>query len=91
MTAVASHFTVRVMVPDVWDHVALSVEAGTTVEALKRQALERVRARPGLDPDDYVVKFRGAAVLDEGLTLGALGARANSPFIVLLRRRQPVR
>lgn len=91
MTAVAGRFTVRVMVTDVWDHVALAVGADTPVVEIKRQALERARRRPATDADDYMVKFRGAAVLDERATLGALGARPGSAFIVLPRRRQPVR
>jgi len=37
------------------------------------------------------VKFRGAQVLDETISVGALGAGPNAPFIVLPARRQPVR
>ena len=91
MTAVAERFAVRVMVTDVWDQVFVAVSAATTVTELKRQALERTLRKPGLRLDDYVVKFRGAQVLDESLMIGALGARANSPFIVLPARRRPVR
>jgi len=40
---------------------------------------------------EYVVKFWGAEVLDESTTVGALGAVANSAFIVLPARRQVVR
>ncbi len=83
-------FAVRVMVTDVWDQVYLAVEPGTTVVALKRRALEQALKRP-VPVDDYIVKFRGAAVLDEGMTLEALGAVPNAPFIILPRRRQPVR
>ena len=91
MTAVAAPLLVRVMVPDVWDQVTLSLDAGTTVADLKRLALERARAHPVADLRDYQVKFRGAAVLDEQVTLAALGARNNSSLIVLPARRQPVR
>jgi len=38
-----------------------------------------------------MVKFRGAQVLDESITLAALGAVPNSPFIILPGRRKPVR
>ena len=41
--------------------------------------------------DDYIVKFRGALVLDESVSLGALGAGPNAPFIVLPAHRRPVR
>jgi hypothetical protein len=93
MTAplLADRFAVRVMVTDVWDQVFLAVAPGTTVVELKRQALSQALKRGGVRLEDYVVKFRGAAVLDESTTLAALGAGANAAFIVLPARRQPVR
>lgn len=91
MTAVGERFAVRVMVTDVWDQVYLAVEPQTTVAELKRQALERALKRVVVPLEEYVVKFRGGEVADEAVTLGALGARANSPFVVLPARRRPVR
>ena len=91
MTVVAERFAVRVMVTDVWDQVVIAVEPTTTVAELKREALTRALRRPGLPLDEYVVKFRGAALLDESATLAAVGAGANAPFIILPARRQPVR
>jgi hypothetical protein len=91
MTAVSERFAVRVMVTDVWDQVVLAVDPSTTVSELKRRALAQALKRAGVRLEDYVVKFRGAQVLDESTTLAALGARPNSPFIVLPGRRQAVR
>ena len=92
MTAVAAlPFTVRVMVTDAWDTLDLPVSADTRIGELKRRALEEALAGRAVDPGDYLVKFRGAAILDETVTLRTLGAQANTPFIVLPRRRQPVR
>ena len=91
MTAVQEKFAVRVMVTDVWDQVFLAVDPGTTVAQLKRDALARALKTNVVRPDDYVVKFHGAGVLDESTTLGALGAGANAPFIILPARRLPVR
>ena len=91
MTAVADRFAVRVMVTDVWDQVFLAADPGTTVAELKRQALTQALKRRDVRLEDYIVKFRGAQVLDEGTTLAALGAGANAPFIILPARRQPVR
>jgi hypothetical protein len=91
VTALASRFAVRVMVTDVWDQVFLAVEPTTTVAELKRQALAQALKRRDVRLDDYVVKFRGAAVADDAVTLAALGAGANAAFIVLPARRQPVR
>jgi len=90
MTAVTDHFAVRVMVTDVWDQVFLPVEPTTTIVQMKKEALGKALRRRAR-PEEYVVKFRGAEVLDEAVTLAALGAGANAPFIVLPRRRQPVR
>ncbi len=91
MTAVDERFAVRVMVTPVWDQVFLPVDSDTTVAQLKRDALQAALKRSGVDPAAYVVKFRGAQVLDESVTLGRLGAVPNAPFIVLPARRQPVR
>ena len=91
MTAVGERFAVRVMVTDVWDQVFLAVEPTTTVAELKRQGLAQALKRVHVQPDDYVMKFRGAQVLDETTTLAALGAVSNSPFIILPARRKPVR
>ena len=84
-------YPVRVMVTPVWDHVALQVDDRTTAAQLKREALRAALKRADVDEREYVVKFRGAGVLDESVTLGALGAKPNAPFIVLPARRQPVR
>lgn len=91
MTALAARFAVRVMVTDVWDQVFLAVEPTTTVVELKRQALTQALKRQDVRLEDYVVKFRGAAVADEATPLAALGAGANAAFVVLPVRRQPVR
>lgn len=91
MTAVTDRFAVRVMVTDAWDQVFLAVGPETTVADLKRQALTRALKRTALPTGGYMVKFRGAAVSDESITLSALGAGANAPFIVLPARRRAVR
>ena len=91
MTTVADRFAVRVMVTDAWDQVFLAVGPETIVSELKRQALTRALRRAPLPADQYIVKFRGALVQDENVTLASLGAGANAPFIVLPGRRYPVR
>jgi len=88
---VGERFPVRVMVTDAWDNVNVQVDGTTTVAQLKRNALRAALKQPPLDEREYVVKFRGAAVLDESQTVRALGAVANAPFIVLPARRRPVR
>lgn len=83
-------YPVRVMVVPAWDSVEIQADEKTTIAQLKRDAL-RAALRTAVLEQDQVVKFRGAPVLDESLTLEALGAGANAPFIVLPARRQPVR
>ena len=88
---VGERYAVRVMVTPAWEQVPVQVVNTTTVAQLKREALRAALKRAPLGEQEYIVKFRGAAVLDESLTLRALGAVPNAPFIVLPARRQPVR
>lgn len=87
---VASELTVRVWVPDVWDIVALAVTPDWTVARLKREALTLATGRD-VDPSAYLMKFRGAALLDESVTLADLAPPDQAPFVVLPARRWPVR
>lgn len=80
---------VRVMVSDAWDAVTLDVPPATSLGEVKRDALTRARVRG--DPDEYLVKFRGAELDDERQSLKEAGVPANAPLIVLRRRRRPVR
>jgi hypothetical protein len=77
---------IRVMVEDAWDQVTLL--ALTTVWA-KARALALTHTTG--DPDEYQVKFRGAALFDEKQTLGDAGLVANAALIVLPRHRRPLR
>jgi len=73
VTAVGERFAVRVMVTDAVGSGVSRVEPTTTVRTQApgaAQALKRAQVRP----EDYVVKFRGAQVLDETTTVAALGA-----------------
>lgn len=79
---------VRVTVEEVWDAIDLELPASTTIAELKRQALDA--AHVGREHDLYAVKFRGAFV-DDAQTLADVGAVPHAPFIVLSRRRRPVR
>jgi hypothetical protein len=77
------------MVADVWDTVPLNLEPSTSLADLKLEALTRTRVQR--DPDEYVVKFRGAEMLDESVSLKDVGIPPNAALIVLPRRRRPVR
>ncbi len=79
---------VRVKVLDAWDEVTLTVPASTPVADVKRAALVAVHA--GLAPTEYLVKFRGAEVRDESVSLSQHGIPSDGALIVLRRRRSPV-
>jgi hypothetical protein len=79
----------RVMVEDVWDEVFLELSDELPVSEVKRQALELTRVRR--DPSEYMLKFRGAEVSDETVSLANAGLVPNAALIVLARRRRPVR
>lgn len=88
MTA-ASAVRLRVTVTDTWDHVELEVPPEVTLAAVKQQALAAATGRSP-DPAGYVIKYRGALVLDEQATVAGLELRDGAPLIVLPRRRRPV-
>lgn len=80
---------VRVMVEDAWDEVALELAETAPLAELKRAALELTHVKR--DPSEYVLKYRGAELSDEGRTLSQAGVVPNSALIVLSRRRRPLR
>lgn len=79
----------RVMVEDVWNEVLLELPDELPVSEVKRQALELSQVQG--NPSDYVLKFRGAEVSDESVSLAKAGLVPNGALIVLARRRRPVR
>lgn len=79
----------RVTVQDAWDEIPLDLPPDTSLAELKRLALAATKVNR--DPDGYVLKFRGAELLDESRTLADAGLVPNGALIVLPRRRRPVR
>lgn len=80
---------VRIKVAPNWDEVHLELPADTPISELKRRALEMSFVFD--DPEQFIVKYRGAQLLNEGESLAQAGVVKNAPLIVLNRRRQPVR
>lgn len=85
----SSNLRVRVTVQDVWDEVPLDLPADTSLAELKRRALSETKVVR--DPDEYVLKFRGAELYDESRSLADAGLVPNAAVIALPRRRRPVR
>lgn len=80
---------VRVMVEDAWDEVRFDVSPAMVLGELKWNALAVTRTKG--DPTAFVMKFRGAELIDESLSLDEAGIVPNAALIVLSRRRRPVR
>ena len=90
MTAAPSAtMPVRVMVEDAWDEVRFDLSPATSLAEVKWTALAVTRVTG--NPTAYVIKYRGAELGDETLSLEAAGVVPNAPLIVLARRRRPVR
>jgi hypothetical protein len=79
----------RVTVEDVWGEVFLELPDDLPVAEVKRQALELTKVKR--NPSEYVLKFRGAELSDESVSLAKAGLVPNGALIVLARRRRPVR
>lgn len=79
----------RVTVLDTWDEAVLTLPPSALVSDVKRLALER--AKVTRSPAEYVVKYKGALLDENGRTLADAGLPPNSALIVLPRRRRPVR
>ena len=90
MTVAVERYPVRVMVQPAWETVLVQVDDSTTVAQLKHQAV-KAALKTTRDEQAYIVKFRGARIFDESITLGSLRVPPSAPFIVLPARRQPVR
>ena len=80
----------RVTVLDGWRVCALEARANEKIAAVKQRAL----AAAGIAPDraaEYVVKFGGALVANEGRSLSELGVPDGAALVVLSARRRAVR
>jgi hypothetical protein len=80
---------VRIMVHDAWDEVELDFAATRSIAEAKQRALELTHVDQ--PPDLFEVKYRGASILDESISLHDAGVVPNAGLIVLRRRRSPVR
>lgn len=84
-----ANLRVRVMVEDAWDEIPLDLPPTTPLSELKRLALSGTMVTR--DPDEYLLKFRGAELYDESRSLSDAGLVTNGAVIVLPRRRRPLR
>lgn len=80
----------RAQVASMWDAIRIDVSPEATVREVKLAALERL-VPDSFPPDQYTVKLRGFEVLDENSTVTDAGAVDGSIFLILDRRRRPIR
>jgi len=89
MTA-PNQLPMKVWIEDVWDTILVAAALDWSVERVKEEAL-RTGVGLGADPAGYRVKFRGALVTDERISLADLGVPARAALAVLATARRPVR
>ena len=80
---------VRIMVLDIWDGFGFEVPPEMPIAELKARALATARIQD--HPNEYLIKFRGAEVREDGETVAGAGVVPNAELIVMRRRRVPVR
>ena len=80
----------RAQVASMWDAVRVDAASDATVRDLKAATLAHL-VPDSFPADQYVVKLRGFEVLDENVTLAEAGAKNGSIFLILDRRRRPIR
>ncbi|MBA2688126.1 MAG: hypothetical protein H0U64_08490 [Gemmatimonadaceae bacterium] len=80
----------RAQVASMWDAIRIDTAPDATVREVKLAALETL-VPDSFPPDQYVVKLRGFEVLDENVTVTDAGALDGSIFLILDRRRRPIR
>ena len=85
-----SALRIRVQVAELWDSVRVDAPPSEPVITVKRAALDALYPIQ-VDPDEYVVRLHGYEILDENVSLSAAGVSDGSIFLLVQRRRQPVR
>ncbi|UCG85121.1 MAG: hypothetical protein JSW71_14415 [Gemmatimonadota bacterium] len=85
-----SELGLKVWIEDVWDTVPVPAAPDWPVGRVKEEAL-RTGVGGGIDPARYAVKFRGALVTDERVSLAELGVPPMAVLAVLAAARRPVR
>jgi hypothetical protein len=87
----AATLPLRVTVLDTWEEYPFAVAATMRVSALKQAALDRAHLG-NRAPGDYMVKYRGAELIENGdRTLEDSGVVPNAALIVLSRKRNPAK
>jgi hypothetical protein len=81
--------TLRVQIAELWDLLRIDASPEVSVADVKARALAELR--PQDFPEDYVAKFRGWEVLDEGATLRDAGMASGSTLLLHVRRRRPIK
>lgn len=85
----ADQIPLRITLLDTWDELRASFPSATPISRVKEAALAHSGIRR--PASDYVVKYNGGELYENGTTLADVKVIPNSALIVLRRRRDPVR
>lgn len=80
----------RAQVASMWDAVRVDAAPDATIRELKTAVLAHL-VPDSFPADQYVVKLRGFEVLDENASIAEAGGKNGSIFLILDRRRRPIR
>lgn len=80
----------RVEMPEVWDVTRIDASPDEPVLAVKVHALAALYPKAA-SHEDFVMKLRGIEIFDETVSVADAGARDGSIFLLMHRRRRPVR
>jgi len=80
----------RVEMPEVWDVARIDAAATDPVLAVKVHALSALYPK-ARSHEDFVMKLAGLEIMDESASIADAGARDGSIFLLMHRRRRPVR
>ncbi|MDQ3515274.1 MAG: hypothetical protein M3403_00660 [Gemmatimonadota bacterium] len=80
----------RVEMPEVWDVARFDAAPTDPVLAVKVHALSALYPK-ARSHEDFVMKLAGLEIMDESASIADAGARDGSIFLLMHRRRRPVR
>jgi hypothetical protein len=90
VSPVPATLRLRVTVVDAWRVCALEAKANEKIGTVKQRSLAAAQIAPIRAPD-YVVKFGGALVENEGSSLADLAVPDGAALVVLPARRRAAR
>lgn len=89
LTDAPDAITIRVQAAEAWDSVRVTCALDMPVARIKQAAMAALL--PDVEQgDDYLVKLRGALIVNEAVSLATAGVKEASTLLITARRRSPL-